>query len=839
MALNFRGGPPKAPAIKQLDPLKIFQARPALESQVNDVWRGQATALEQWYAATENDILISLNTGAGKSIVGTLICQSWLNAGVENPIYLCATNDLVEQTAREAEKLALKFSTRIAREYNNDLFETGAGFLITSYQTLFNAITVLKGPLSPGGIVFDDAHVGEPTIRSQFTLSIEKKKTAIYAPLISLINDHLSPIDQQQLRFVLEGRGQADMFLCPPEMGAKLSDLLTSLHKQFSGDGDANIFFPYLQLATHFQACAVVIRGDEIEISPPFLPTNTFPAMRNQDVKRVYLSATLKAESEFVRAYGRRPGRIIEPEVDAGNGERTIVSTRKITDGAQIVDWTHGQSRKGKVLIAVPSRPKAKTWESVARPSEGSRFVDELKAFRASGKGGFILAGRFDGIDLPDATCRLMVIAGLPAGGSALETYLWQIFEMQNLLSARVATRVTQLFGRIIRGRNDYGLFVLYGNDLINWISRDRNLALLPDLLQKQIKLGQHIQDDFDVVKLGTLSEFYEQVLSRDADWLDYYRSYIDTFPLDESDVAKRKSTEAIQLKAALVEAKFIEALWQRRLGDAAETLANGVEEIAASDAKLAGWHNLWSGAAYGLNGSDELAREHYRISKSRLPLKMDLPIDSDEDTLGDIEPLNSSESALRALILARQRTYKNQSEKASDRANHLTTALATPSTSEEAYRMIGNYLGYAASRPDNETGAGPDGLWVDEINRTAVSFELKTDKIEGNSLTKKEIGQSHNHVQWVKDNRPDVRLIRHFIVGKSLKVASNANPDPEWCLSEPSTVGPIVQAFSAEVARIRTLNNDNRKAALKAHREAAAWSLEALATRLCSEKLI
>lgn len=840
MAINFRGGPPKPPSARPSDPIKIFQARPSIDSQVTDLWRGQAKALEDWYTSSENDILISLNTGAGKSILGTLICQSWLNSGVQNPVYLCATNDLVDQTAREATKLALKFTTRTSGEFSNDLFESGQGFLVTSYQTLFNAKTKLRGDLAPGAVLFDDAHVGEPTIRGQFTLSIEKKRhNALFATLIEVIDKNLSATDRQQLRLVLNIHGQSDSFLCPPETGAALNELLGSLSAQFNGDGLAHLHFPYLQLVTHFDACAVVVRTDSIELSPPFLPTRTVSALKSNDIKRVYLSATLKAESEFVRAYGRRPGKIIEPEVDAGNGERTIINVRKLDDRDGLIDWAHTQSRKGKVLVATPSRSKAAAWAAVAKPPETDKFNAELKDFRAAKKGGFVLAGRFDGIDLPDSTCRLMIIAGLPSGGSALETYLWQIFEMQNLLAARVATRVTQLFGRIIRGRNDYGLFLVYGGDLTNWLLRDRNLALLPDLLQKQVKLGQTLNDEWEIKTLKSVGEFYEQVAEREEGWLEYYRSYIDDFELDDRDVRKRRENEQSQLKSAVAESKFIEALWQHRFADAAEALEECIETIAESDSKLAGWLNLWSGAARALGGADEAAREHYRIAKSRLPIRMELPIDPADDDWEQVEAATTGDAALRALCHSRARTFGIQIKRAAESASLVTSKTSTSSACEEAYRAAGSFLGYTASRPDEETAAGPDVLWIDEINSVALSFELKTDKALTSTLTKKEIGQSHNHIQWIRDNYPKIELVQHFLVGWSLGVSNNASPDPEWQHNEPTDLLKLVQSFISESKRIRTLGKELKAQELARISAVGSWNTASIAQQLSSRPMV
>ncbi len=72
-----------------VEPIKLFESLPSLENTPNDLWRGQAEALTNWHAVRNSkDVLVSLNTGAGKTIVGLLIAQSLVNEGVEKPIIL-------------------------------------------------------------------------------------------------------------------------------------------------------------------------------------------------------------------------------------------------------------------------------------------------------------------------------------------------------------------------------------------------------------------------------------------------------------------------------------------------------------------------------------------------------------------------------------------------------------------------------------------------------------------------------------------------------------------------------------------------------------------------------
>jgi superfamily II DNA or RNA helicase len=79
-----------------IDPFKIFEGLPRLSGAPNDLWRGQADALTQWHTARDkSDVLLSLNTGAGKTIAGLLVAKSFVNEGLENVAYVCPTIDLV------------------------------------------------------------------------------------------------------------------------------------------------------------------------------------------------------------------------------------------------------------------------------------------------------------------------------------------------------------------------------------------------------------------------------------------------------------------------------------------------------------------------------------------------------------------------------------------------------------------------------------------------------------------------------------------------------------------------------------------------------------------------
>jgi len=69
----------REPQAAPIDPLRIFQRLPK-PPHINDLWESQSDALRLWTTRrNQNDLVIKLNTGGGKTLVGLLIGQALLN----------------------------------------------------------------------------------------------------------------------------------------------------------------------------------------------------------------------------------------------------------------------------------------------------------------------------------------------------------------------------------------------------------------------------------------------------------------------------------------------------------------------------------------------------------------------------------------------------------------------------------------------------------------------------------------------------------------------------------------------------------------------------------------
>ena len=133
---TLRGG---SSGDQEVDPIEIFRALPK-PANVNDLWDTQAEALRGWLARRdESDLVIKLNTGSGKTLVGLLISESNRRAGRDPCLYLTPNRQLASQVTEAASEFGIPAET-----YNSEVglsadFRNGERTLVATYHTLFGS----------------------------------------------------------------------------------------------------------------------------------------------------------------------------------------------------------------------------------------------------------------------------------------------------------------------------------------------------------------------------------------------------------------------------------------------------------------------------------------------------------------------------------------------------------------------------------------------------------------------------------------------------------------------------------------------------------------------------
>ena len=825
-----------------VDPIQLFESLPALSSTPNDLWRGQTQALQSWHKMREKlDLLVSLNTGAGKTIVGILISQSLVNEGLENVVYVCSTNDLVNQTAQEAGRIGVKCTTRIAKIFNNDLFETGRGFCITTYAALFNGNSYIRRFYFPSAVVFDDAHVGESILRDSFTLTVDSRHDEqLFGDLVTLFRpkfQELGVIGQFKDSIGTERNHSS---LVPPNFIIEAKEQLRAVFDKHKVKDKSPYRYAFSHLEDHLESCGAIFSNGKFEIAPPFLPSLALDLF-DRSVRRVYLSATLQSYADFVRAFGREPDKAIKPTNDAGNGERLIIFGDEIfgdeIDGGKTTAYASELSSSHKVLIATPSHRKAEIWKAIATPPTSEMFSQSLNDFREQTNGAFCLVSRVDGIDLPHDTCRIMIMDRLPSGSSLLEKYQWEFLRMNNLHALRVSNRIAQLFGRINRGRNDYGVFFVRGHDLTVWMKNDRNVSLLPPLLQRQILLGRNVQEGMAIKDSASLTQAIDAVLERDSTWIDYYDRMKSDHQLDQTQVERKNDAEPHMVKAALAEAQYAKWMWLREYEKAWKVLETASDNVAMVDAPIAGWQSIWTGAALSNCEDSESMLQSYAKAVSRLGNNLQLPRRGHSSSVAKTESLNSLGERLSEIF-----SRSNESKIAADIAKLEQTfqqlSSGSSNQAEAATRELGDLLGFSATRPDNDQGTGPDVLWVDRGSQRCIAFELKTDKESVSTYKKDDIGQGHNHLRWLENEHPDYNCLGLLFVGDARLVSNQSSPSSEMAICMVTDLVSLSTSVIGLMRDISKLVPLKRPQSIKDASNQEKWSIQSLHKELVCRQL-
>lgn len=837
--MTFDFGSLKRPGAgsRELEPRALLRSLPVREGAINDLWDGQAQALTQWHEKRgQQDNLILLNTGAGKSVVGLIIAESLRRELNGNVVYVCPTNDLVRQVAGEASKIGVPHTTRMEGQWSNDLYELGQGVAITNYQALFTAYSTFRGEKTPKAIIFDDAHVAEGVLRDQLTLRITKQDNPdLFRDLKHKILRHERDAGYHaQLDQVFSGASAYSSLLASPVFGQECSGELDTLFQPHQRAGELG--FKLAHLMGKWSLCAVCVSEYAIEISPPALPSLKFSFLEDPSVRKVYLSATFDQAVDFARAFGKEIADPIRPNVDAGNGERLILFAGKLTDPADPEEpLVVGARGIGKVVIAVPNGKKGERWHSVAGapPQDFSAAMD---AFRKAASGAILLIARYDGIDLPQDTCRQMVLDGVPRGVSLIEKYSWEYLNLQNDLRSKIATRVTQLFGRIIRGRVDHGCFYILSRDLNIWLRDSRNLALLPDLLAGQVQLGEFIHEQLGIDSVPKAIDLAKQVLNRDEGWIQFYRDWLNDQSI-AADVKARMSQQQGAIKdVALAWVRLWSALWK---GDEPTKIARlrtayegALLALAPHDSRGAGWAGLWLGASYLRDGEQRHAQDHFSRARGQLLAPLPLPraqLDRIDAGQSDASPMGSQFLELfgAGVIEANRKITRD------DRAlSALTADDSSTREFEEALRLLGERLGFHATRPDNDLGAGPDVLWESQHTGTLIAFEAKTEKTTEH-YNKADVGQALNHAEWLRTNYSGKRVLGVVLLGAPAACTAESSPSAEIYHLQVQRVRELLASYQDLRTTSASIIGTDRIAQAARLGLDDEWSIESIWTRL------
>lgn len=151
--------------------------------------------------------------------------------------------------------------------------------------------------------------------------------------------------------------------------------------------------------------------------------------------------------------------------------------------------------RRAGIVVITPSFPVSNTYEQcgsiVANKDKIFEEINKLKDNQYSNT--VVLVNRYDGIDLPDNCCRILIIDSIPYASSLIENYEEECRSNSDQINIKIAQKIEQGLGRSVRGDKDYSVILIIGYDLVKFIKSINSNKFFSEQTRKQIEIGIEI----------------------------------------------------------------------------------------------------------------------------------------------------------------------------------------------------------------------------------------------------------------------------------------------------------------------------------------------------------
>lgn len=726
----------------------------------------QSDVLDGWFAKKDQqDSVIKLNVGSGKTVVGLLILQSSLNDGVGPAVYICPDKFLVEQVIEEAGRLGVEVIT----DANDPAFRSGSRILVTNIYKLFNGRSVFgvgSQRIPIGSIVIDDAHACLMTVSDQFRISLPNDHPA-YAWALEAFGDALKRQNSFAHLAISNADPQAYQEVPFWAVQDRAQEFLEVL---YAHRDDEELVFTLPFVANVLPNSRIVIGGSHLEIGPLFPPTDLIESFRRAK-RRIYMTATLSDDSILVTHFGADREKLTEAITAASlqaMGERMILMPQELNPDVtleDIQDLLATAAEQHNVVVIVPSQKSADKWHEIADQILIGESVSEgVAKLRSEHVGLTVLINRYDGIDLPNEACRVLAIIGLPEAASLLERLDASVLGDSAVGLRRQVQRIEQGMGRGVRAADDYCAVVLFGAQLTGRLLSKEGHEMLTPATHAQLQLSKALATQMGGATIGDIQTVIEKCLQRDKGWIAASKKALlqsgkqQGFNIDDGQVAARRAFD---------DARFGE---HTRAAEALSSAAN-----STSDDAYKAW--LKVRLAEVTNFFDRAEAQRILQSAHRLNRSVIRPAEGVA-----YEKLHGSKAEQ---AIAVQTYFRDRFLQGPERilfAQELSDVLKfEPDTAdkfEAAVFDLGRAIGLLSQRPERDFGEGPDNLWLLKNGRYLV-IECKNGSTSADGISKADLGQLDQAIGWFKNRYGKETDVTPVIIHPLTKIDSKATaPD-------------------------------------------------------------
>lgn len=722
-----------------INPREIFMSLPNRRFDYpRDV---QTEVWKQWIEKKdEKDIIIKMNTGSGKTIVGLIILMSCIREEKKPAVYIVPNNFLVKQVINEAKAMGIA----ITEDSNDVSFLTGEKILITNIYKLVNGKTVFGkrsngNNLKIGSVLIDDVHACLNDIESQYTIEITKDDIN-YSKIYKIFENDIKKQYPNRVTDIENGIPGVNI-LVPYWVWQDKSNEIYKILLDNNDNTDINMKLPLFR--DYFNLCNCVVSTDKIEISPKSININEIESFKRAE-RRIYMSATIVAVDSLISKCGitNYPQNVIKPQYADDMGERFIlfpqVINKEITDD-EIKIKLKEYSKMYNVVVIVPSDIRKKYWEDVADQSINKfNLEEEIEKLKNNHVGLIVMSNRYEGIDLPNKACEILVIDGIPNSKRKYDEIEQQMIGNSEKILNKKIQLIEQGMGRGVRSSGDYCAVIMMGQGLISTLYADGYIDKMTGITREQIKLSNEIAKQLSGKNIDEIFESMDYCLKRDHEWIETSKSilaqikYVDE--IEKSDVENTLS-ECFELAKSSEYDKCIKKM---------EDLIN-----VQSDKDLKGYLKMQLAEYYNFidkEKSQEILKSAYSLNNQIIK-----PMEGIKYTKS-VKRINKQAQNIIEFIEENNCNFNNIIIKLNKTLGDLVFVENTHNLFENAVKEIGKFIGVISERPENNTGNGPDNLYIIN-NEYAMIIECKNEVHIENKICKSDCNQLNGSNEWFKNN--------------------------------------------------------------------------------------
>lgn len=832
-----RTRPSRPPA----SPEDLFGSLPKSPTRAPVLWAHQADQLRTYFEVHKDhpDVSLELPTGSGKTLVGLLISEWRRRALSHRALFACPTQQLAEQVHASAQAQGLNTVLLIGSNTAWDAGDLNAytrcqATAITTYSHIFNEYSKLSDAQS---IVFDDAHAAEGYVAESWAVKIPKSIDA-YRQIFDAISDDLDPLLIERLtNDNASEASEPEVRMLPLSVVAKNKTVLATVLKE-AIDQDNELRWAVRRVAPHLSSCLFFVDHSQWYIRPMIPPTFGH-APFVEPAQRIYLSATIGGGGELERAFGRsKIEKIGVPEAweKAGSGRRFFVFP-SLAEAAQHPSDApeERESLTEQILDLADKRlilsQVTKTTEKIAAdlniPQEEIFRVSDrqFKRFAESETGTLLAANRYDGMDLADDICRMMLMHGVPGTTHLQDRFFETKLRARSVLQERIRTRVVQGLGRCTRGPKDYSVVVIEDESLVRFLSRGENIESMPRELQAEIQFGLHTSES---VSQEVLLALTNSSLRQDSTWTKQAEPQIIEWR-DELEV-RPYAESSILASSARKEVRAWREAWAEQWESAGQLAMEVHAELNGTE--LTPYRSLWAYLAHSwlalaaLDGAETGAKAQEYLDfahNSSFGTTWLKEIQRNKTAVPSLDEWDETAvSAVHAFATSGTRSTRLQTQ-----LTQMVTDLGQTNASqyERGLTALGGFLGMRAFKPVGDARA--DSAWL--LPNLWIALEAKSEQLLGGTIGPNYVRQTNSQLDMIAndeelENYPAGSISVIISPKKAVKPDAVPAANRNVYLVSPETILEIAKQTKQVWSAIRTFATDHADSGQRNEVAKALW---------------